>query len=141
MKALILVVASCFVLTVSVRGKIIVVNTINNVSPAPGETNLVKAISLLQDGDTIQFNIPGGPGQVFYLQTPPGGYPIITNNNITIDGYSQPGATPNSNPIHAPNNAKIKICLDSRNGNATDMGNIENINGDLTQQYGFGHDE
>jgi hypothetical protein len=128
-------------LAFSAQAKIIVVNTANNVSPAPAETNLVKAISLLDDGDTIQFSIPGPPGQVVYLQTPTGGYPIITNNNVTIDGYSQPGAAPNSNPIHAPNNAKIKICLDSRNGNATDMGNIENINGDLTQKFGFGHDE
>ena len=132
MKALACSVVTCVLLAFSAQAKIIVVNTANNVSPAPAETNLVKAISLLDDGDTIQFSIPGPPGQVVYLQTPTGGYPIITNNNVTIDGYSQPGAAPNSNPIHAPNNAKIKICLDSRNGNATDMGNMENINGDLT---------
>src|SRR5207302_8289375 len=59
---------------------------------------------------TISFNVPGTAGQVHYLQTPPNGYPIITNNGVTIDGYSQPGASPNSNPIHAPNNARIKIC-------------------------------
>jgi hypothetical protein len=123
------------------QAKIIIVNTENNVSPGQGETNLVKAISLLEDGDTIQFNIPGSPGQVFYLQTPTGGYSIITNNNVTIDGYSQPGASPNTNAIHSPNNAKIRICLDSRNANGTDMGNIENLNGDTTQKFGYGHDE
>src|SRR5262245_58614337 len=128
-------------LTITAHAKIIVVNTANNAAPPVGETNLVRAISLLEDGDTIQFNMPGQPGQVVYIATPAGGYPIITNNNVTIDGYSQPGSAPNTNPIHAPNNAKITICLDSRNGNATDMGNIENINGDLTQKYGFGHDE
>jgi hypothetical protein len=132
----------CLVITpFFAQAKNIVVTTVDNLSTAPGKTNLVQAISLLQAGDTIQFNIPGAPGTVFYLETPPGGYPIITNNNVTIDGYSQPGSSPNTNSIHAPNNAKIRICLDSRNGNGTDMGNIENINGDLTQKFGFGHDE
>src|SRR4051812_14519422 len=100
--------------------KVITVNTTNNVSPGPGQTNLAQAISMLADGDSIHFNIPG-PGP-FYLATPPlspdNGYPPITNNNVTIDGYSQPGATPNTNTILSSNNAQIKIVLDSRNGQA-----------------------
>lgn len=104
--------------------KIITVTTANNVSPGAGETSLVQAINQLEDGDTIQFNIPGaGP---HFLITPPmvtgagggGGYPEITKNNVTIDGYSQPGASPNTNPILAPNNAQLKIVLDSRGGGA-----------------------
>src|ERR1043166_2369104 len=91
-------------LTVCASAKNIIVDTADNVSPTPGRTNLVRAINLLQDGDTIQFNLPG-PG-VHYIDTPADGYPLITNNNITIDGYSQPGASPNSNPIHAANNAQ-----------------------------------
>src|SRR5690242_7621639 len=87
--------------TYLVPARNIVVTTVDNLSTAPGKTNLVQAISQLRDGDTIQFNIPGAPGTVFYLETPPGGYPIITNNNVTIDGYSQPGASPNTNPIHS----------------------------------------
>jgi len=122
------------------RAAIITVNTEDNTDFSAGKTNLVTAINSLRDGDTIAFNIPGAAGQVHYLQTPPNGYRIITNNNVTIDGYSQPGASPNSNPIHAPNNAKIKICLDSRNGNATDMGNIENLIG-VPSRPGYGHDE
>lgn len=102
----------------SAEGKIILVNTTNNISPGFGETNLVQAINLLQDGDTIHFSIPGtGP---FYLITPPlnpdNGYPSITNHNVTIDGYSQSGASPNSNPILSSNNAQIKIVIDSRAG-------------------------
>ncbi len=101
--------------------KIITVTTTENISPAPGQTNLVQAINLLADGDTIKFDIPGdGP---FYLVTPPitpnNGYPVITNNNVTIDGYSQPGASPNTDPILSSNNAVIKIVLDSRAGGAT----------------------
>ncbi|MBM3835367.1 MAG: hypothetical protein FJ403_19245 [Verrucomicrobia bacterium] len=100
------------------HAKTITVTTTNHVAAA-GQVNLAGAISQLADGDVIKFNIPGaGP---HYLTTPPGGYPRITKNNVTIDGYSQPGAVPNTNPILARNNAQIKIVLDSRNGNLTPM--------------------
>jgi len=94
---------------------IITVNTTNNINPVPlVETSLQQALTSLQDGDTIQFNIPGnGP---FHLKTPTNGYPVITNHRITIDGYSQPGSSPNTNEILAPNNAKIQVVLDSRDG-------------------------
>ena len=107
-------------LAFSVSAKVIIVNTTNNVSPGAGETNLVMAINLLEDGDAIHFNIPG-PGP-FYLVTPPllpdNGYPAITNQNVTIDGYSQPGASANSKTILSSNNADIRIVLDSRDGGA-----------------------
>src|SRR5882724_9431514 len=107
-------------LAFTVSAKVIVVNTTNNVSPEPGETNLIMAINLLEDGDAIHFNIPG-PGP-FYLITPPlfpdNGYPAITNHNVTIDGYTQPGSSPNSNTILSSNNAMIQIVLDSRDGGA-----------------------
>ncbi|HKS38173.1 MAG TPA: hypothetical protein VJW76_13330, partial [Verrucomicrobiae bacterium] len=98
--------------------RVITVNTTNQVAGA-GETNLTQAILALQDGDIIRFNIPG-PGP-HYLQTPTDGFPIVTKDNVTIAGYSQPGASPNSNPITSSNNAQIKIVLDSRNGNYRDM--------------------
>ena len=103
---------------VSGYSKTITVTTTNNISPGAGETNLVQAIGLLEDGDTISFNIPGtGP---FYLITPdlPNGYPSITKNNVLIDGYSQPGSSPNTNSILGTNSAKIQIVLDSRTGGA-----------------------
>src|SRR5215467_5844141 len=107
-------------LAFTVSAKVIVVNTTNNVSPGLGETNLVMAINLLADGDAIHFNIPG-PGP-FYLVTPPlvpdNGYPAITNNNVSIDGYTQYGSSPNSNTILSSNNANIQIVLDSRDGGA-----------------------
>ena len=124
----------------ALRAATITVNTADNTDFSAGKTNLVTAIKSLNDGDTIAFNIPGTAGQVHYVLTPAGGYPIITNNSVTIDGYRQPSASPNTNPIHAPNNAKIKICLDSRSGNATDMGNIELL-GPAGENFGFGHDE
>src|SRR5947207_8661254 len=97
------------------QAAVITVNTTNNVNPLPlVETSLQQALTNLHDGDTIQFNIPG-PGP-FYISTPASGYTFITNNNVVIDGYSQPGSSPNTNSILQPNNARIQIVLDSRNG-------------------------
>ncbi len=102
------------------HAKTIIVNTADNTDFSAGKTNLVRALSVLADGDTINFNISGAG--VHYIVTPGGGYHFITNNNITIDGYSQPGASPNTHGIHEANNAQIKIVLDSRNGAGRPMG-------------------
>lgn len=96
---------------ITVEAKTIVVTTTNNDSPPAGQTSLKQAIAALADGDTIQFNIPGAGPHI--LVTPLGGYGIISANNVTIDGYSQPGSKPNSNGILGGNNAAIKIVLDS----------------------------
>src|SRR3990170_4358724 len=56
------------------------------------------ALTNAQAGDTIAFAIPGaGP---HYLQVPTNGFPIIyQKHGLTIDGYTQPGALANTNPI------------------------------------------
>ncbi len=78
------------------------------------------ALTNCNPGDTIAFNI-SGPGAHF-LQVPPGGFPLIyQKHGITVDGYSQPGAAANSNPITAANNAQLKIVIDGRNNNGRDM--------------------
>lgn len=99
----------------SAEARIVTVTTPDNLNPPPGQKSLLQALTELQDGDEIRFNLPG-PGP-HLIETPPGGYPLITRHNVVIDGYSQPGAAPNSNPILAPNNARLRIVLDSRNGN------------------------
>ncbi len=90
---------------------------VNNIG-APG--TFYWALTNCQPGDTIAFNIAGtGP---FYLQEPPEGFPIIHKlGNLLIDGYTQPGASPNSNPMTESNNAVIKIVIDGRNGNDINM--------------------
>ena len=98
------VLTSALILAASSQAKIIVVNTADNTDFSAGKTNLVAAIKALGDGDTITFNIPGAG--VHEIDTPAGGYPLITKNNVTIDGYTQPGAVPNSNPIHAANKSR-----------------------------------
>jgi hypothetical protein len=87
------------------------VDTVNNESPGPNETSLAEALTGLQDGDYIRFKIPGAGPHV--ITTPLGGYPLITAHGVTIDGYSQAGSVPNTNPILGGNNAQIKIVLDS----------------------------
>lgn len=107
-------VASVLLLTAGLgqglQAKDIIVTTTNNDAPGAG-TSLLQAITQLAEGDVIKFNIPGDGPHV--IVTPLGGYPLITANNVTIDGYSQPGSKPNSNGILGGNNAQIKIVLDS----------------------------
>src|SRR5438093_1069445 len=86
-------------MAVAAQAKIITVNTVNNKDFHAGVTNLVTAINLLADGDTIAFNIPNTTTTNHYLLTPNVGYPVITNNNVTIDGYTQPLSSPNTNTI------------------------------------------
>jgi hypothetical protein len=113
-------------LAVSAQAKIIVVNNVDNTNFNPGVTNLVTAINALTNGDTINFNITNAPAAgVHRLATPVGGYPIITNlTNITINGYSQPGSSPNTQTILSSNNANITIVIDSSNGECTDLTGI-----------------
>lgn len=78
------------------------------------------AITNCHAGDTIAFNIPGSG--IHYLKEPPNGFPLVyKKNNLVIDGYTQPGASPNTHPITQANNAVIKIVIDGRNGNSRGM--------------------
>jgi hypothetical protein len=72
---------------------------------------LLEALTGAQDGDYIRFAIPGAGPHV--IVTPMGGYPPITAHNLTIDGYSQAGASPNTRGILEGNNAVLRVVLDS----------------------------
>jgi CSLREA domain-containing protein len=61
--------------------------------------------------DTITFNIPGAG---VHTITPVSALPAITEA-VTIDGYTQPGASPNTNAFPGPLNAVLKIELDNTN--------------------------
>ena len=126
------------------NAKIIVVNTADNTDFSAGQTNLVSALRILADGDTVNFAISGAG--VHILNTPPNGYPLITNNNITIDGYSQKQAgstaSPNTAALHETNNAQLMICLSSTNGNALSMYSAcTNAAGIDYPNFGFGDSE
>lgn len=73
--------------------------TVTNANPA-GAGSLANAISTANNNDTIEFNIPGTPP---FIITPATDLPDI-DVQVTIDGYSQPGAalaTPGSPAIIA----------------------------------------
>lgn len=116
------------------------VDRIVTTTAGTGAGSLTAAINALVDGDTIKFAIPGaGP---HFIQTPPDGYPLITKNDITIDGYSQTGASPNTASIHSANNAVLKIVLTSTNGNALSMQTaVETSFGTPIPKLGYGDDE
>ncbi|MCC7373643.1 MAG: hypothetical protein IT581_03235 [Verrucomicrobiales bacterium] len=90
----------------------VVVDTVDNTSgAADGKTSLFEALTNLQENDRVTFNIPGAGPHV--IATPLGGYPLIKKEGVVIDGFSQPGASPNSNLFESGNNAVLKIVLDS----------------------------
>jgi len=126
------------------RAKTIVVNTVDNTDFSAGHTNLVYALQILADGDVVNFAIPGAG--VHTIDTPPDGYPLITKNNIVIDGYSQQQAgsmaSPNTASLKQANNAQIMICLSSTNGNALSMYSaVTNFAGIDYPNLGFGDSE
>ena len=67
--------------------------------------------------DTIAFNIPGtGPHAI----QPASALPTITDP-VVIDGYTQTGASPNTNPVTTGSNAVLKIELDGSNAGASSV--------------------
>lgn len=66
--------------------------------------------------DSIHFAIPGGGIHVLTLA---GAMPAITEA-VVIDGYSQPGASPNSNATFVASNAVIMIALDGTSAGVAD---------------------
>ena len=87
---------------------------------APG--SFYYALTNCNSGDTIAFNIQGQGSGPFYFRVPYFGFPLIYQKyNLTIDGYTQAGASPNTNPITNANNAVIKIVIDGRTGGGRNM--------------------
>jgi hypothetical protein len=80
------------------------------------------ALTNCNSGDTIAFNIQNQGSGPFYFQVPYDGFPLIYHKyNLTIDGYTQSGASPNTNPLTNANNAVIKIVIDGRAGGGRSM--------------------
>lgn len=95
----------------------VTVTTANNSSTAgDGQTSLLEALTDLQDNDVIKFNIPSPGTSAVVISTPQEGYPLIEKQYVTLDGYSQPGASPNNAAPPEDNNAVLRIYLDSSTG-------------------------
>jgi hypothetical protein len=96
--------------TTPVLGAIWVVDDPGDPLPVAGGTTTLRqaitAAELNPGPDTILFQIlPGGP-QTIMLTSP---LPVIMQNGLTIDGYSQPGASPGGQP---PFTSAIMIQVD-----------------------------
>jgi hypothetical protein len=66
------------------------------------------------DSDTIEFNIPGAGPRVI---APTSTLPTIQTRNITIDGYTQPGSSPNTRtPAQGGLDTQLRIVLSAQNG-------------------------
>jgi CSLREA domain-containing protein len=93
-------------------------------SPPIGDCSLREAILAANSNpgpDLIHFNIPGsGPHTILIFPAMNGPLPTITDA-VTIDGYTQPGATPNSNPAPQGLNAQLKIVIRRFGGTASGL--------------------
>ena len=78
--------------------------------------------------DTIAFDIPG-PGVHTIVPTSP--LPAITDP-VTIDGYTQPGSAPNTNPVGQGLNGKLLIEIDGENAGNVQFGMIDIETDDCT---------
>ncbi len=106
-------------LTVATSALAQVTFTVTNTNDS-GNGSLRQAIldaNATPGADVIAFNIPGaGPHTI----TPASPLPVITDP-VIVDGYTQPGATPNTNPTGALNTV-LKIELDGTNAGADTEG-------------------
>ena len=89
-------------------GTTFVVNTtadnLNNASPTPGSLRAaIRDANVNPGADAIEFNIPGAGPHIINVGA---GLPDITDT-VTIDGYTQPGASPNT--LAVGNDAVLKI--------------------------------
>jgi hypothetical protein len=97
--------------------RILLASVVTNTLPA-GAGSLLAAITAENASDThglITFNIPGPGPYVINLSAP---LPPLTNPaGVTIDGYTQPGASPNTLP--AGDNANLLIELNGASAGAS----------------------
>ena len=102
--------AALFAVAFGVHGATFTVTNTNDSGPGSFRQALVDANAAV-GADTIAFAIPGAGVHVI---TPATAIPAITSP-VLIDGYTQPGATPNTNALNAGINAVLQIELDLTN--------------------------
>jgi hypothetical protein len=75
----------------------------------PAHCSFREGLLALVAGDTLSFAIPGDGPHVIQPGTQ---LPAIAADNVTINGYSQAGAEPNSAASWQPGNADLRIVID-----------------------------
>ena len=103
--ALVFLLVAC---QLAVAATFTVTNT-NSMGPGSLEDAIIRA-DTMPGHDIIRFNIPGvGPHTIKPLSPLS---PLVDPSGVTIDGFTQSGASPGSNP---PSSATLMIELDGRN--------------------------
>jgi parallel beta-helix repeat protein len=94
----------------------------DNVHPTSGSLRAAMLAANANTGftNTIDFNIPFGGGGLEHYIVPPTPLPQITNP-VVINGYSQPAASPNTNPTGS-DSAVIEIGIDGSSAPAASNG-------------------
>lgn len=90
----------------------LVVNTASDHAPDgcdAADCTLREAIEAVTDSQTIAFNIEGEGPHIIQLNSAMNG---LFRQGVTLDGYTQPGASPNTAGPWEPGNADIRIVLD-----------------------------
>ena len=108
-RAPLLVMAALLLVRATAQADVFTVTNTDDVGPGSLHDAILEA-NALPGADEIRFNIPGSG--VRKIEVNRIGLPEITDP-VTIDGYTQPGASPNTLAIG--NNAVILIQLDGQN--------------------------
>ena len=99
------------------------------ITAANGNKNISDVVGVGAYGaDTIAFDIPGSGVHTIAPTSP---LPIITDP-VTIDGYTQPGSAPNTNPVGQGLNGNLLIEIDGENAGNVRFGMINIETGDST---------
>ena len=134
MSALVRVVFTTLALFLSLVASAATFTVLNTLDSGPGS---LRAAILAANGapgaDTIEFNIPAAGVQSIAPTSP---LPLITDP-VTVNGYTQPGASANTNALNAGINAVLLIELTGVNSALTInadgtviRGIVSNLNGD-----------
>jgi hypothetical protein len=102
--------------TIAVDGLVTLREAITSINDGANVNAEVVAVGAYGTNDTINFNIPGAG--VHTIQ-PTSALPAVTKP-VTIDGYSQGAATPNS--LAVGNNAVLLIEIDGSNAGSISAG-------------------
>ncbi len=91
------------------------------ITAANSNKNVSDVVGVGAYGDnTIAFDIPGSGVHTIAPTSP---LPAITNP-VTIDGYTQPGSAPNTNPVGQGLNGTLLIEIDGENAGNAQFGMI-----------------
>jgi len=119
----------------ALRGSAEITVTVNStgITDVPdAELTLVEAVAwinkpgyrTLTEAESKQVGAASGTNKLINFNIPGAGPFVITDcprleimaTNVVVNGYSQPGSSPNTNPILAANNAKLQVVLRSTEG-------------------------